>query len=620
MRKQLRTFLSAIALVLGVAGAAQAQYTMIVNAPASVAGGVSGLVNPADGWGFGDPQTIQPVTGFCQWASPDTLAGPTGDVGNMQGKIGVCRRGSFQFGVKALRLQRAGAIAVIIVNNGAAAPGAMAAGDSGDRVNIPVIFVDGSWLNTVRPFLLNGSLNVSIGNPVGQFAFNLALQRDLVTFPNQIHIPSALVRDTGDFKFPIGGFARNIGNQAQSSVTMTATVRRVKPEPAQLFTQTRTIATIAAAGTTGDTSEGQSFGTFDLVQASGARSSYKGHYQLTYNVTSANQDANASDNTYTVDFYVGMVPNVTLAGRDSISFSKARLDTTTVTERTGRPINTISITRSGGGALKWGHYHRTGSTGGFVNAMTWAVTTNNAAATDSLGGVSIDLEVHEWADANNDGAITDAELTLLGNATRIYNNNRERGVYFTEQITDLATGNAGVQIEPRKRYLYLVNYSGTNTVFIASDEGVDYQLWFANNNNNDVVAPLFNGTAWGFFQLDQVAALRVDIHPVAGVTTQPGLNIPTNVRSLVNTGARLHVHPNPAADRVQLTVGDMGGFGKATIRVTDLAGRLVETRTETLQGTASYFFMSTAGYNNGVYNVEVITPRGRATQKLVVAH
>jgi hypothetical protein len=98
MRKQLLSFLGATALCMGFAGAAHAQYSLIVNSPANLQGSVTGTVDPTNTaplWGFGDPALIVPgVTGDCQYAGGDTLAGPSYDIGDQTGKICVIHRGA----------------------------------------------------------------------------------------------------------------------------------------------------------------------------------------------------------------------------------------------------------------------------------------------------------------------------------------------------------------------------------------------------------------------------------------------------------------------------------------------------------------------------------------------
>ncbi|PHS62897.1 MAG: peptidase [Flavobacterium sp.] len=62
--------------------------------------------------------------------------------GLLSGKIVVIRRGECEFGFKALNAQNEGAIAVIMVNNVVGDPIAMAGGDDGAGVTIPLFMVD----------------------------------------------------------------------------------------------------------------------------------------------------------------------------------------------------------------------------------------------------------------------------------------------------------------------------------------------------------------------------------------------------------------------------------------------------------------------------------------------
>lgn len=62
------------------------------------------------------------------------------NTGDLEGNIAVVYRGSCEFGVKALNAQRAGAKAVIIINNEAGVI-SMAGGVSGSQVNIPVFMI-----------------------------------------------------------------------------------------------------------------------------------------------------------------------------------------------------------------------------------------------------------------------------------------------------------------------------------------------------------------------------------------------------------------------------------------------------------------------------------------------
>ncbi|MEN0007020.1 MAG: M36 family metallopeptidase, partial [Bacteroidota bacterium] len=60
---------------------------------------------------------------------------------DIDGKIAMIDRGGCEFGFKVLAAEQEGAIAVIICNNQANAPGALAPGDVGDQVTIPSLMI-----------------------------------------------------------------------------------------------------------------------------------------------------------------------------------------------------------------------------------------------------------------------------------------------------------------------------------------------------------------------------------------------------------------------------------------------------------------------------------------------
>lgn len=549
-----RRLLPLLALLCAWAGGAQAQYALSVLAPAAQAGVVSNTVIPDDTWGFGPVGQVAPVRGFCQWASPDTLA-LTSDIstlGNLRGKVAVVRRGTVLRSWKALRCQRAGAIAVIIVNNDAAAPATLASEDSGGSVTIPVILVPKAWGNAVAQVIGSGQMEVLLGNLTGYYANNLTLVRNSLFVPPAFATPAAVVQDTGYFRFRVGGSVKNQGSRDQGASVFKAVVRRVSPNPAVLYRDSASLLTVLRTDSLDNLLR-----SFDLVAAEPNQTDRRGHYQLEYSVYAESvADDNPTDNVVTYDFYL-----------TDNAYSKSRLEMNPNPAPFLRPISAVAYTKQSGGSLKWGHYFRTPRSlpSGrrlVATQMTFAITTNNSAATDSLGGESVSLDVHKWVDQNGDGNIGSAELSdVLASGSHVFASNSERGVFFTEPLQDIRTGTDGLELEPDSRYLFVVFYGGTKTLFIQADEGaVDYTRNFSDSTSTDWYCPLFNGTSWGFFKQSIQPALRVD------------LDFLTAAKPLAQ--GRLRVYPNPAQDRIRLDL-EGGLKGSAEIRVRDLAGHVV---------------------------------------------
>lgn len=598
MKKPVRFLLAGAALFFA-GTAAHAQYSLTVTAPANLAGTVAGTTLPDDTWGFGDPAAITPVSGTCQVAAPDSLAQNSANVGNLTGKVAVCYRGVTEFGAKALACQTAGAIAVIIINNDNPPPSTLGPGAVGATVTIPVIMATKAWGLSVRNELRAGQLVVSLGNLRGTLANNLSIKFDQNFIPDAFMVPGYMVQQVGDLAFKVGGFAYNFGSAAQPSAVLKAQIRRVDPDPTVLYIDSLVFSNSIAV----DDSVGDIMRPFDLVTAEPSRTNRNGHYQLVYTVyTPGVTDQNPTDNVQIYDFWL-----------DQNVYTKSRVNMDRSSASFFKPFYTIGITKQGGGALKWGHYHRTGSTAGIVNSITFAA---GVATGSSIVGETIEAEVHRWDDTNNDSLMTSDEITLLGSGSHTYTAASEEDVFFTVPVQDVNTSNDGVQLEANKRYLYLLSYSGSNTVFLAADQDkLDYTLNFFNADNKDKYIVLFNGTDWSRFSLNTQTALRVNIGQNTLDTTTPVTAIRKEV---ANSITKLSVHPNPAQDQIQVTVGDKVGTGVADIRIRDLAGRVYTSQQLPLQGASSSFKVSTASLPVGVYSVEVATGRGTRSAKLVI--
>nr|WP_244267746.1 T9SS-dependent M36 family metallopeptidase [Nonlabens ulvanivorans] len=98
----------------------------------------------------------------------------------LTGKIVVMRRGNCQFGTKVLAAQNQGAIAVIVVNNAATAPIAMAPGNDGNLVTIPSIMISQANGNALIAALQSGTnINASLNN-TGLFRKDGSLDNGIV--------------------------------------------------------------------------------------------------------------------------------------------------------------------------------------------------------------------------------------------------------------------------------------------------------------------------------------------------------------------------------------------------------------------------------------------------------
>ncbi len=86
---------------------------------------------------------------------------------DLKGKVAVIDRGGCEFGAKALKAQKKGAIGVIIVNFDPSAPG-MAAGASGSQVTIPVVSLGSGDGDLLKKEIAKGNVKVSFVLPAVQ--------------------------------------------------------------------------------------------------------------------------------------------------------------------------------------------------------------------------------------------------------------------------------------------------------------------------------------------------------------------------------------------------------------------------------------------------------------------
>jgi hypothetical protein len=139
MKKTITQFMMGALLLLGL-NAAQAQVVLRITSPASLAGSYINA-QPAD-WGgrITSEQTWDGIVVNDGSAQP-TLGCNASPANAYNGKLALVRRGSCEFGQKALNAQNAGAGAVLVVNNAAGPPPGMAAGTVGAEVTVPALSV-----------------------------------------------------------------------------------------------------------------------------------------------------------------------------------------------------------------------------------------------------------------------------------------------------------------------------------------------------------------------------------------------------------------------------------------------------------------------------------------------
>ncbi len=125
-------------------------------------GPLQGAYNPVAA-GFGGEIPTTPITEDGVVVIDDDATGDPNDAcdpiingADLNGKIAVLRRGSCEFGLKALAAQNEGAVAVVVVNNQPGDPIVMGGGEFGDQVTIPAVMISDEEGEPIIAAILGG--------------------------------------------------------------------------------------------------------------------------------------------------------------------------------------------------------------------------------------------------------------------------------------------------------------------------------------------------------------------------------------------------------------------------------------------------------------------------------
>jgi len=493
---------------------------------------------------------------------------------DLTGKIAVIYRNTCNFSVKALNAQTAGAIGVIIINRDPEAI-AMGAGTDGASVTIPTVMVssiDGALFTSE---MSNGPVNVFIGNKVGVFANDASIRPGGTLISKSTGVLSQLAQNGSEFSFDIGTQLFNDGSTAQSNIVVNAKV--TNPSGATVYDNSITVANLAAADSVYlYPGEAQSFPAFSL-------SSYPaGRYTLTYTVgLDAANDDYPGDNVISSDFVIN----------DSIfSFSALNSVNNLPTGVGGYRPSTNNSTFSVCNVISDPNASRIG-----VEGMYFALVTNAADSID-LTGEEIALNLYEWADVFtdlNDANLAFNVLTPLSFGYYYYPSDLQDSIVYGALQTP-------VVLEDGKRYLACAQTVNLN-VFFRYDTRINYTM-----NVNDYLQPLYpvesDGTySAGGFGSDNAPSMAVKVFNASELSVAES--------NVVNGVA----YPNPAVDNITVS---LKAEGNATITMTDVAGRIVLTKSADLVNGKTD--LNIAALNAGVYVVNVVLENGKTAQFNVV--
>lgn len=481
---------------------------------------------------------------------------------DVAGKIALVRRGTCEFGVKALNAENAGAIAVVIVNNQPGAPIAMGAGANGGNVTIPVVMITQEAGNALEAEVNAGNVVMLIGSVFGVYEYNLFTGAKQANISRYSAMPGPLATADG-FNVNMGSWIKNFGSATQDNITLRGVVTQNGTE---VYNNVSAPATLAL----GDSA----FFALPLF----SQSSYNGLYEFTYSINSPNEDDFPSDNSFSFNFLA-----------DSL-VAYARVD-----PATKFPIPDSHVRAADGASFMACTYFR------HPNASSYRVdgiyTSSARSGGASVDGDVLEARVYEWND--NFSGWSDAAVSNI-----VQQPDFTTDYFYTENLA--ATGIyiplvASFPLVNNQRYLFC-SYSPAEEVFLGFGDVLNYERIQADNDQPIYLAN--NGAEWlSFSNADHTAVGIRMVSIFTGIDERERVDITP--------------YPNPTTDFLQIPLN--GHSGAATLQIFDLAGAKVGERRVSVGGD-QVLTMDLNGLANGTYVFQMNFDGGKfSTFRVVVS-
>lgn len=491
-----------LSIGLGVLGfAASAQTVFNVDSPSSIGGNYDfEYATTANNWGVADLTVpANSVVDTIAFVSDGTTADSLGcnalvNTGDITGKIAVVYRGDCEFGTKAKHAQDSGAVAVIIVNNVSGDPIGMLAGTDGGAVTIPVVMVSDLTGATLANAAMTEDVVVFIGNKLGRFGNDIAIDENEVIRPRYSAALETLSQSATELDIEVGAWIRNYGFNTQYNLELTCDIAFGGSSIYNNFSMVDSLES-------GDS-------VFVTLPTFSQATYAAGEYDMNYNVISDSTENFPSDN---------MVNSKMLINSTYISRG-------TVDPATGLPMvpadNYYRFTKN---CLPFvdANASRIG-----VRGLTFSATSTR---TDSLFGKFVEVRAYEW-----DG--TDAaSMSEIAYAEYDYNAN------LNEQNVTVDFPR-GFVLADNQNYLFCVENTTSDTIYFGASE-IGYGQSITTYQEYTSLFEQTNGTQ-SFFS---------DISPAISVET-----LPAAVASVEeDVEEELTAYPNPAVDMISIPVGNI---------------------------------------------------------------
>lgn len=581
-------------VVAGTTFWSAAQISVTGVAPASVVGSYEfEWADPAGGdWStpdFNVPNTFvqaeimlvdDGTSGTNPQGNPMSAEGCNPLINDLTGKIAMIYRNTCQFGTKALNAQNAGAVGVIIINRDEEAIG-MAGGDDGLSVTIPVVMVTYSDGQFLLAETMGGTVPVTVfmGNKQNLHGDDMGAIEEAAITSHYGSIPK-FIADNG-YTFDLGIEVTNYGSNDND-----VQVRLQLDGPSGNLIDETVGPINVLSGEFVSIFPGEATAFTPYAPATWEA----GEYTLTYTISIPSvTDLDEADNVRTSYF---TVTETGATGDNVLSLARADVSNSQPIANSF-PSNATSSYKA---CMKLEEAsYPTANTG--IEGFYFSVGTDTS--TYDLTAGEILLEVHEWNDgwtgidpATGWSSITFDNLSQVGFGSHYpaSNDDNDDVIYAPLDAPVILTGG--------QRYLVCLQtylpeyYFGYDNVL---NYGANYSYYL-----QPIGAINIDDATWytGWSSADALS-LGLRMNPNVGLE-----------ESLTVEGSAF---PNPTNDNVTITVG---ATGDATLRITDISGRIAYEGTVALTNGNANVDMS--AFDAGVYVFNVAFENGQRSQFNVV--
>lgn len=492
-------------------------------------------------------------------------------INDLTGKIAVIYRNTCNFTTKLLNAQNAGAVAAIIVNREDALLGMLGDAVEGINVTIPAVFLSNVNGNALIAEMNNGPVTMFIGNKIG--AFN----DDIGAVKGEYMIPPYGGNNSDIFDgFDLGLQIYNYGLNDQLNATVNASI---DGPGGNVYDETVLIP--LASGDTAFVFPGNTleFPTFTL----GGVGNYPlGEYTLTYTISTGGAEDFPFDNVYVANFSVN--DDILSSSRLSAGLPLAN----------SYPSNNTVVTEY---QSCW-MVQEPNIDGMFIDGMHMVPHADTSVNT--IVGTEIFVNAYQWDDAwvdindavfqTNNDPFQSLNLLTFGTLQPTSDNQVDQVAFVPFQVP--------LTLQNDVRYLFclqtfepaIISFGYDNQ----SDNGANYSIYA------QPVSPVNTDGTW------YAAGWSSGVAPSMALRQA---YVGLEDKNLLQGNA----FPNPANDLVTVSVN---ASGDATIRIVDVAGKVVYNAPVTLEnGQAT---VNVASFDAGVYVFNVTTVDGKSAQFNVV--